>query len=135
MRSKPNTADRSDLGLEDSLEISAALWWSHSFLETFEQNKGYSLVKYLPLLFTQHNQFRQEFYSYGEDYVYGPFTSDNVSLHTLDYLSVLTDGYVEFLSSLTEWSHGVGMQYSAQPAYNLPLDMVSEFTLMDGVSP
>lgn len=112
-------------GFEDSLEISATLWWSRNFLTTFEESKGYSLVKYLPLLFTQFNQFRKEFASYGEEYVYGPYNDRNVSLHNLDYLSVLTDGYGEFLSGLTQWSHGVGMKYSSQPGYNLPLDMVS----------
>lgn len=103
------------------------MWWTPGFLDRFERAKGYSLVRYLPLIFVAHNQFRQSHSTYHEEYIYGPYSAQNISLYNLDYLDVLTSCYGEYLQALTDWSRGVGMEYSAQTAYNIPVDMVSSY--------
>lgn len=36
---------------EDSMEMSTAIWWTPNLPSAFQRNRGYSVIKYLPLLF------------------------------------------------------------------------------------
>lgn len=80
--------------------------------------------KYLPLLYVADNQWAQIFPSYFEIYSYGNYTSDGTSVYDLDYRDVLNEGYQEYVQHFRDWAHSQGFNYSNQPAYNLPLDMV-----------
>jgi hypothetical protein len=111
---------------EDSLEMSSALWWSHKFLERFEANRGYSPRKYLPLMFHQTNTMRAEYRPYNKTYVVKSSDSGQYK-YLQDYRLTLNEGYREYLATLEQWSQSLGLTFSAQVAYNLPLDMVGQF--------
>ncbi|KUI65520.1 hypothetical protein VM1G_01214 [Cytospora mali] len=111
---------------EDSMEFLAALYWTPDFLARFEQKMGYSLIKYLPLLYDPSNSWHSTT-AYPELYRYGEYTLDNQSVHNLNYRAVLGSGYQEYIAHFENWSHSKGLGYSNQPAYNLPLEML-EFT-------
>jgi hypothetical protein len=106
------------------MEMLATLWWTPGFLDKFEKSRGYSLTKYLPLLYSASNQWNSYFPSYLEQFVYGNYTVDGTSVYNLDYRAVLNEGYQEYISHFVQWSHSLGIGYSDQPAYNLPLQMV-----------
>ena len=110
---------------EDSMEILASLYWSPNFLNRFEQNRGYSLVKYLPLLFSVTNSWNGALVPYPEQFYYGNYTPDGTSVYNLDYRTTLNEGYQDFVSHYVKWSHSKGFRFSDQTAYNLPLAMVS----------
>ncbi len=108
---------------EDSMEMMATLWWTPDFLSRFEKARGYSAVKYLPVFFQAKNMWN----SYGEPYdtsyvLDGP--SDGAK-YAEDYRLTLSEGYQDYLAYFQQWAAGRGLDHSAQPAYNMPLDMAS----------
>jgi len=107
------------------MEILAALYWTPGLLERFEEARGYSLVKYLPLLFTMTNSWGGSVPPYTETFAYGEYTADGTSIHNVDYRTTLNEGYQEYITHFVNWAHSKGLQYSNQPAYNLPMQMVS----------
>ena len=117
-------------GWEDSMEILASLYWTPDLLARFEQNRGYSIVKYLPLLFSITNSWNGFIEGYPEQFEYGNYTADGTSVHNLDYRMTLNEGYQDFISHYTQWTHYKGFKFSNQPAYNLPLTMVSPVTAL-----
>ena len=92
---------------------------------------GYSLVKYLPLLYNPKNTWNGGVLAYPELYQYGEYTADNTSVHDLDYRTVLTSGYQDYIDHFEEWSHARGVEYSNQPSYNLPLEMLRNIPSVD----
>ena len=106
------------------MEILASLYWTPNFLQKFEKSRGYSLVKYLPLLYTVTNSWNGLLVPYPEQFQFGELTGANTSIHTLDYRTTLNEGYQDYIRHFTNWSHSKGFEYSNQPAYNLPLEMV-----------
>jgi hypothetical protein len=113
------------------MEILAALYWTPDFFSRFEQEMGYSLIKYLPLLYNPKNSWNGGIPAYPEYYQYGEYTPDNTSVHDLNYRAVLTSGYQDYISHFEQWSHARGVEYSDQPAYNLPLEMLRVIPLLD----
>jgi hypothetical protein len=109
------------------MEMQAALFWTPELSERFENNRGYSVTRFLPLFFDISNQFESELPAYNETWVYGRNGSSVRDAVLADYRTTLTEGYQEYLSHFVNWSHALGVQYSAEPAYNLPLDMVRLF--------
>src|SRR5690606_29700539 len=111
------------LAWEDSLEMSSALWWSSGFLERFEASRGYNPTKYLPVMFSQAHVTRAEYPPYNKTYLLDtidPFQNKYLQ----DYRLTLTDGYLEYLKTFEEWAQSLGLHFSAQVGYNLPIDMV-----------
>ncbi|KAJ9668901.1 hypothetical protein H2201_001147 [Coniosporium apollinis] len=114
---------------EDSIEMLATLYWTPGFLQRFEEARGYSLTKYLPLLYIPANSWGPGIPVYPEQYSYGNLTVDES--YNIDYRTTLNEGYQEYLKQFSEWSHSRGVGYSSQPAYNLPLQMLSDVPLVD----
>lgn len=110
---------------EDSMEILASLYWTPGFLDQFQQDNGYSLVKYLPLLFSLTNSWNGFILAYPEQFSFGDYTAEGTSVHNLDYRTTLNKGYQAYVDQFESWAHTKGLRYSNQPAYNLPLQMVS----------
>lgn len=79
------------------MELLFVLPWTRGFLERFESAHGYSLVKYLPLLFHKANSWARSFAPYPEEYVYGEYTTDGVSIHDANYRKTLSECYQEYL--------------------------------------
>ncbi|KAL4981414.1 hypothetical protein BDW68DRAFT_192958 [Aspergillus falconensis] len=96
---------------EDSMELVFALPWTRGFLTRFETTHGYSLIKYLPLLFSQANSWGEQFPPYPEEY---------------------DECYQEYLHSHVQWSKSHGIGFSAQTSYNLPLSFANEIPAVDG---
>ena len=107
------------------MEMLSALYWTPNLLERFKEENGYDLQPFLPLLFSQSNSWGGLFPVYNETFVFGSYLPDGDSVHQLDYRRAMNQGYQEYLLHFQEWSHSVGTKYSAQPAYNLPLQAVS----------
>lgn len=115
------------------MEMLATLYWSPGLLNRFKRMHGYELTPYLPLLFNPSNTWQSLLPMYDE--VYG-FSNDSIgdrNVYQLDYRDILNDGYQNYLSHFENWTHSIGARYSAQPAYNLPLQMVS-ITINDSTS-
>jgi len=106
------------------MELLFALPWTHEILEHFQSTHGYSLVKYLPLLFSKENSFDAASSPYTEEYSYGNYTKSGSSIHSVRFRQTLSQCYREYLRYHTEWAHRFGIQYSAQPSYNQPLSFV-----------
>lgn len=107
------------------MEILASLYWTPGLLKRFKDKYGYDLTPYLPLLFASSNTWNGALPVYNEIYAFGNDTNVGNSVHQADYRKILNDGYQEYLSHFQQWTHSIGTQYSSQPAYNLPLQMVS----------
>ena len=107
------------------MEILASLYWTPDLVERFEQSRGYGLIKYLPLLFTYTDSWNGILPPYPEQFHYGNYTTDGTSIYNLDCRTILNESYKDFVSHYAEWSHSKGFKFSDQPAYNLPLTMVS----------
>lgn len=111
------------------MEFLATLYWTPGLLARFEKARGYSLLKYLPVLFRPDNNWGAASPSYLEIFV-----STNSTAANLDYRRTLNEGYHEYLAYIDKWAKQIGMRgYSAQPAYNLPMNMVCANAPFDAV--
>lgn len=97
----------------DSLEISklnnSVEWWAYDFIDEFHQTAGYDLTGYLPLLF-------------------GGYTleGDSSAVKNLvwqDYYQMLTDTYLEYLTTMKTLLNGIGVHLRAQVAYGQNFNM------------
>ncbi|KAK5120725.1 hypothetical protein LTR85_006083 [Meristemomyces frigidus] len=107
---------------EDSIEINPTVYWTRYLPQTFMANRGYSINKWLPLI------FHEDTLSSGYPPITGPQTwyitdeLDAGNKHIADYRETLGDLYGEYLSTFTTWAESLGLQYSAQniPKVNAP---------------
>lgn len=106
---------------EDSIEMLSSLYWTPSLLTSFEQDRGYSALPCLPALFKPQNNWNAIAPSYNEMYTLG---NQKDSACSADYRRTLNAGYQDYMTHFSQWTHRIGIQYSHQPAYNLPLEMV-----------
>lgn len=111
---------------EDSLEPLATLYWTHGFLDRFEEESGYSLAPYLPVLFRVDNTWTQGYPQYPEEYNFANYSALANRDHAvnLDYRRVLNTGYQDFINHFLDWTSSIGVKYRHQPAYNIPMEMV-----------
>ncbi|KAH9845761.1 alpha-L-rhamnosidase [Teratosphaeria destructans] len=110
---------------EDSQEFGAGtlVWWTPKLLSAFSASRGYSLTKYLPLIYQYNNERPAPLASPDHFYTDEP---DAGRSHINDYWQVLTELNQIYLSSLTNWSlQSLQSQFSAQVSYNLPMDMLA----------
>lgn len=109
-------------GWEDSIEIKSNISWSPSLPTKFEGLTGYSIRKYLPLvMYGNNNPGVQPSYPGKLKCILN--TEDKGAGVVNDFRETLAQGYGEYLEALTSWMEGLGLGYSAQVSYNLPLDM------------
>lgn len=108
---------------EDSIELNPTVYWTRYLPQTFLANRGYSINKWLPLI------FHEDTLSDGFPPITGPQTwyitdePDAGNKHIADYRETLGDLYGEYLDTFTSWAESLGLQYSAQVSYNLAMDM------------
>ncbi|KAL4732950.1 hypothetical protein BDV11DRAFT_176163 [Aspergillus similis] len=129
---KTNLRANGKYAWEDSMELLFVLPWTRGFLERFESAHGYSLVKYLPLLFNKNNSWTASYAPYAEEYMYGEYTTDHVSIHNANYRQTLSECYQEYLDYHVNWAHAHGIEFSTQISYNLPLSFLNEIPSVDG---
>lgn len=106
------------------MEMQAALPWTSDLLSRFENLHGYSITKYLPILFHASNAWGGYLPPYNVTYTLGGYVADG-GVYVQDYKTALSQGYLEYVEHLAEWAHSKGLRLSNQPAYNMPVDMVS----------
>ncbi|KAJ0270470.1 hypothetical protein COL940_011644 [Colletotrichum noveboracense] len=107
---------------EDSMEMQAALPWTDGLASHFESLNGYSITKYLPILFHATNAWGGYLPPYNVTYTLGTYATDGGS-YVQDYKSALGQGYLEYLEHYNSWASAKGLKLSTQPAYNMPVDM------------
>lgn len=106
--------------------MNSVVWWTPGLETKFLEHRGYDIWRCLPFLVNKANSWAQGHLPYGEG-----FLSVNASLGekcNQDYRLVLQRGYEEYVQANVDWAHGRGVQYSNQPAYNLPLSMVGDLS-------
>ncbi|KAJ5930057.1 secreted protein [Penicillium verhagenii] len=103
---------------EDSQEYTVATYWTPGLQKTFLANRGYSINKYIPLVVGSGGES-----TFNTTYVTDE--SDAGASHIVDYQQTLTELNAEYLDTLTKWSNDLGVQFSAQVVYNLPMDMLA----------
>ena len=109
---------------EDSLEIKSNISWSPSLPDRFQKMNGYSLRKYLPLFMYGNNNPGVQLSAPG-DLKCVLDGEDGGQGYLNDFRKTLANGYQEYLTTISTWAESLGLQYSAQVSYNLPLDMES----------
>ncbi|EMD67440.1 hypothetical protein COCSADRAFT_157824 [Bipolaris sorokiniana ND90Pr] len=107
---------------EDSMEIQAALPWTPNLSSRFEQLHGYSINKYLPILFHGTNAWQALWPAYNMTYTVGEYFTDG-GPYVQDYKLALSEGYVNYIDHYAKWATSKGLQLSNQPSYNQPVDM------------
>ncbi|EKV04466.1 hypothetical protein PDIG_88980 [Penicillium digitatum PHI26] len=123
--------DVGNYGWEDSMEFQSNITWTPKLPNAFYKKFGYPLGKFLPLLiFGQNNIMAQ---ASNPGLVRAVFkNSVTTDKYINDYRSVLADGYGSFLTTMREWlNQDIGLQYSTQVSYNLPLDALTNIPKVD----
>ncbi|KAJ0416913.1 hypothetical protein BJY00DRAFT_325925 [Aspergillus carlsbadensis] len=112
---------------EDSQEIPNKVYWTPGLPEAFRRRTGYKISKWLPILFHQnglgHKPLPPTWWITDEE--------DAGNRHIADYRATLGELNAEYLKSLGEWSRSLGVKFSTQVGYNLPVDMISNIPLVD----
>ncbi|HMH27977.1 MAG TPA: glycosyl hydrolase [Steroidobacteraceae bacterium] len=120
----------------DSLEVQANMFWTGDLPREFKQRRGYSLIPYLPVLFTPKGaSFDPLDPAWGGPLPARPFdfAGDVGARVRYDYQQTLTDLYAErYLGTLSSWAHTKGMSSRVQVAYNyFALDMLRSARAVD----
>ena len=120
----------------DSLEVQANTFWTGDLPREFQRRRGYSLIPYLPALFTPREaSFDPLDPGWGGPLPARPFdfAGDIGSRVRYDYQQTLTDLYIErYLGAFSSWARAKGMMSRAQVAYNyFALDMLRSARAVD----
>ncbi|KAL5434257.1 hypothetical protein PMIN07_009197 [Paraphaeosphaeria minitans] len=115
-------------GWEDSVEIQANVYWTQNLSSIFEEQNKYSINKWIPILFHLNGKKQQS--NPGVWYVTDEPDSGNA--HIADYRATLAKQYQVYESAITKWlNEYLGLQFSAQLSYNLPMDMLANIPSVD----
>lgn len=107
---------------EHSVEISPTVYWTRYLPEAFEASRGYPIFQWLPLIFHQSTLASYTGVQAGVTW-YITDEEDSGNKHIGDYRQTLGELYGEYLSTYTAWAESLGLQFSAQVAYNIAQDM------------
>lgn len=110
------------------MEAMSALWWTPGFADKFKKGRGYDISTCLPFLVIKSNYWAGSSVPYGETFIATQANKSFADKCVDDYRLTLQQGYSEYLESNVAWAHSRGLKYSSQPAYNLPLSMVSHIS-------
>jgi hypothetical protein len=106
---------------EDSVEIGSSLYWTPNLASTFKEMHGYDIGKYVFLLSANNGL------AWGINYNNTFITDapDQGQGFVADYRATLTYLLSKYYETLTKWTNEyLGLQFSGQIGYNLPVDMV-----------
>ncbi|KKY23906.1 putative secreted protein [Phaeomoniella chlamydospora] len=103
---------------EDSqkYKFGVTTYWTPNLPHTFATNRGYSINKYIPVVTDVRGSTTSSYILDDGDEGVGFIE---------DYQQTLTELNQIYLSVLTQWSENLGVQWSAQVVYNVPLDMLA----------
>lgn len=107
---------------EDSIEIASTVYWTRNLSTNFLQDHGYDISKWLPILFHRNGKSSNP----NPSVWWVTDEPDRGNNHIADYRSTLAGLYCEYLTSLNDWARDyLGLGFSAQISYNLPMDMLA----------
>lgn len=116
-------------GWEDSIETRANVFFTENYTSSFLQDHDYDISKYIPILFHQNRigfDTEPEVWWITDE-------SDAGDGHIADYRQTLTNLYGTYVSTLEAWAESyLNLQFSAQIAYNLPMDMLQNIPDVGG---
>jgi hypothetical protein len=120
----------------DSLEVQAQMFWTGDLPQQFRQRRGYSIIPYLPVLYTPGEaSFNPLNPAWAATLPPRPFEFDDDTGARVryDYERTLTDLYAErYLRAFSAWAHSRGLRSRVQVAYNyLALDMLRSARYVD----
>jgi hypothetical protein len=110
------------------MEMQTALFWTPGLAQKFQSGRGYDILACLPYLIIKSNYWASSVVPYGETFRSSnnqTFADDCIN----DYQVSLREGYEKYLQANLDRAHSKDLKYSAQPSYNLPLDMVRSLTI------
>jgi hypothetical protein len=127
---------------EDSQEygVGVTIYWTPDLPKVFASNRGYSVNKFIPLLLsvdgTSLNSYVTDNPDAGQSFVEDyeqtvSLLASSAHFRPTNYFQ-LTELNQEYLKALTQWSNSLGIQWSAQVVYNLPLDMLANIPFVNG---
>lgn len=114
---------------EDSVEISSSLYWTPELPTVFNRMHGYDIKKYVFLLSANNGL------AWGINYnnTFVTDAPDQGQGFIADYRAILSYLLLTYYETLTKWSNEyLGLQFSGQIGYNLPVDMVRSPALFKG---
>ncbi|KAI3390458.1 hypothetical protein diail_9575 [Diaporthe ilicicola] len=117
-------------GWEDSLEIQFNISWTNTLPARFQGMFGYDLRPYLPLIMFKNNNINIQTDSPGSTRCTLDTPDQGVG-YVNDFRAALAAGYQEYLTTLSQWLHELGVEFSAQPSYNMPMDMEASIPYVD----
>lgn len=112
------------------MEIRSNVSWTRTLPARFKKMFGYDLRTNLPLIMFGNNNINIQNDSPGSVRCTLD-TPDQGQGYVNDYRATLASGYQEYLTTLSEWLHSLGVKLSAQPSYNLPMDMEASIPFVD----
>ena len=105
---------------EDSVEIEANVFWTQNLSNNFQADHGYSIKKWLPILFHRNGHYENA----NPSVWYVTDEADSGNGHIADYRATLGKGYHAYLTHLNNWAEQFIVGFSAQISYNMPMDML-----------
>lgn len=123
----------------DSLELmtqgenSTKQLWCDEMLDTFEQSRGYSMEKYLPLMI---RTLELGVVGFGQEITYAYAGTDETFTNNLmnDFFQTQTEMYTEnCLAKISDWLHSRNMQLRAEPSYGKTFEVSESVKAIDYV--
>lgn len=110
------------------MEIEANVYWTKNLSDIFEEQHKYSINKWLPVLFHRNGKYKNS----NPSVWYVTDEPDSGNAHIADYRATLATQYQIYEETLTNWTNEyLGLQFSAQLSYNLPMDMLANIPTVD----
>ncbi|KXH29506.1 hypothetical protein CSIM01_06239 [Colletotrichum simmondsii] len=123
--------DVGNYGWEDSVELTSNMTWSPGFPKKFKESFGYDLKKYLPIVMFDNNNLGLQPTAPGSIQCILD-TADGGEGVRNDFRQIIGEGYQDYLRALSNWTNTrLNLKFSAQPGYNMPLDMLSSIPFVD----
>lgn len=110
------------------MEVRSNLFWTPDLASSFKKMHGYDIGKYA-MLFAVDNGL-----GFGSAYPDRVYTDapDRGQGYVSDYRATMTSLLTLYYEHLAEWSERfLGLEFSGQVGYNLPVDMVSLLDMPD----
>lgn len=115
---------------EDSIEVQSNMSWTPALPAMFEAQHGYRIHQYLPLLMWGNNNINLQQGTPGRIRAILD-RPDAGQAFINDYRATLALGYAKYLEKLSHWAHQLGVDFSTQMSYNLPLNIAASIPLVD----
>lgn len=113
-------------GFCDSLEVTADLFWSESFLDEFKRRRGYDLTAWLPVI--KQPGFAEPYGAYQSAPL---FDGEGAAKARRDYWRTVSDLWIDnFFQPMQAWARQRGLKTRVQ-SYGAPVDVMRAWSISD----